>query len=229
MSSEQHVREGHNSLEHLVIFSTGSILKKIYMWNWSTQEYVSVRTLPRLLWPHVCTRQKEKKKKKSHMHGRNFTKLSEFPWKAEKWENSPSQMSGPATPPTLRWAWEETHEDPAVVFQGVKLQKKKKKNVGRVETTSTPTALWWKSSTPPHKNMPGSPSPCLSLPPDHSTKHCLSSLSSQIKEAAHGEQRLLYHLNGTCEQHTTGQSQGWAVHQWTWLPFLFFFFYNIVC
>lgn len=31
------------------------------MWNWSTQEYVSVRTLPRLLWPHVCTWQKERK------------------------------------------------------------------------------------------------------------------------------------------------------------------------
>lgn len=73
--------------------------------------------------------------------------------------------------------------------------KKKKKNVGRVE---------------------GSP------PPEHSTKHCLSSLSSQIKEAAHGEQRPLYHLNGTCVQHTTGQSRGWAVHQWTWLLLFFF-------
>lgn len=151
---------------------------------------VSVKILSRIQRPHVCLR---KRKKKSHMHGRNLTK-------------SRSETRVKATPTTRRRVREEARKEPAAVFKE-----------GTSFRAPCVSLMWnskcWQGGKPPRlpqdliqiikspvQNVPV----CLSFttvygsPANRSGKRV-----EAISSSGAIEQGPRYHRNGTCEQHTT--------------------------
>lgn len=199
---------------------------KMYTWNRSTQEDVPVKILSRPLRPHVWGR---RLKKISHARLKFDKVILE---KAEKWEK---ELKSDAPQHLPHWGECERkctrslqrfsrHVFPcAVCVADVKLGKK---NVDRVENhlhSHSPLDSNRQVLCTKHARLPYLFFSIAALPTDRGshklkcydrcTKQCSSALACEIKEAAHGEQRPLYHRNGTCEQHSTVPSQGRVIYQ----------------